>query len=451
MRVRTVTYFVQLDVEDFESGCELLAEKLTAAKAILDLSEAKLVGLGYEVQTKRVTFNSFENWLDVEAGLNIEEADSGNALVLHNLDMNLQRIGLDFCSIGEARSDAGIKMAPHILHFSKRFNCSVCIDSNNNSSKDVPIGERKVCPDQRKCMLAAEAMKEVHRLDGDMGNFRFTVSFDCDGRTPFFPASFFNPKAAADAVRRSNAATKYRDNNGGNGNDDGAGAAGGQASNDSESYAFVYSEAGPPTTSTSTSSSSSNDSSKGRDLQAFRGLSVGLENGDLLFLSCFGADSCDEARDNLRATIEQVAAPINSAMLELCASHTSSSSSSAAADGDGAGGNKRNRNSSNRLGLEWFGLDCSLNPGLSPVDSVASGLESILFLDTLSGGAASGGSDRRKNRRQNDEGKDIAEGVKAMMAPSKTRDALGGFDVKFGQWGTYTCYTIVLPSFFSCS
>ncbi len=406
MRVRTVTYFVQLSSEDFDGDAHGVAAKLSGAKEALDLSEARLIGLGYEVQTKRVTFNSFERWLDTESGLALdarENISDGNSLFLHQLDMQLQRVDLTFCSLGEARSEAAIAMVPAIIHFSARFNCSVCIDSIEKS-EGVPIGSRSVSPDQRTCLLAAEAMKEIHRIEGDMGNFRFTVNFDCDGRTPFFPASFFDVTGAAADVKRSNTAYAKR--------------RGLLQSAAEDGYAFNYSEVGSLIEEKDIPRERKYGAEKigdegGNDLSSFRGMSVGLENGDLLFVSCFGADTCEEARENLKSTLDQVLAPIDSAMMEVCQTINAKE-------------NEGNGESKPSLGLEWFGIDASINPGLSPVDSIAAGIESILFLD------ASGSDGRQGESRARTKASDVA----AMMAPSKTRDAEGGFDVRFGQFGT---------------
>lgn len=412
MRVRTITYFVALCPEDFVEDGTGLAAKLSGAKEALDLGEEKLIGLGYEVQTKRVTFNSFENWLDMESGLDVdarENVSDGNSLILHHLDIQLQRVDLNFCSLGEARSEIAMKMVPSIIHFSKRFNCSACIDSVGGK-EGLPVGSRSVCPDEQTCLVAAKATKEIHRLEGDMGNFRFTVSFDCDGRTPFFPASFFDVARAAKAVKRSNIAYAKR--------------MGLQPNKAEDGYAFNYSEGNrrDKTKSGKTTTVRIRDED-GNDLSSFRGMSVGLENGDLLFVSCFGADTCNEARDNLKSTLEQVMAPINKAMMEVCDA-INERDKEADADTDTTVAS---------LKLEWFGIDASINPGLSPVDSVAAGIESILFLDTSGGGGSNGVSG----------GGERPDEVTAMMAPSKTRDAEGGFDVCFGQFGTLAAVSAI--------
>ena len=98
---------------------------------------------------------------------------------------------------------------------------------------------------------------------------------------------------------------------------------------------------------------------------------MGLESGDLLFLSCFGAESCEEARENLYSTLTQVLQPINTCMLEVCDAINRTTGAEEIMDSA----------HSADLQLEWFGVDASINPGLSPVDSVAAGLEALLFLD----------------------------------------------------------------------
>jgi uncharacterized protein (UPF0210 family) len=427
MKIRTVTYFVALESSDFDGQDTSLctaSSKLSDAVKALDLAEEKLCELGYELQTKRVTFNSFEHWLNVEGeGLDVKDVDqtSGNGLVLQRLDALLQEHGINFCSLGEARSDAGIRMTPALLHFSKLFNTSVCIDSGTTGNSTV--WERRVCPNQQTCLLAAEAAREIHRLEGDSGNFRFTVSFDCDGRTPFFPASFFCPESAAAEARKCKESAR-----GGKTMDGG--------SADAEAYAFNYAARPPNGNGAVVVSPSSLSASRARDLRAFRGLAVGLESGDLLFLSCFGADSCEEARDNLYSTLVQTLGPINKCMLEVCSALNSH---------PGGGGEEVTQAAdSEALQLEWLGVDASINPGLSPVDSVAAGLEAILFLDTGGVGPPHGRGEGGGGKDNHGETPDTAaREVASMMAPSKTRDAAGGFDVKFGQFGTLAAVSAV--------
>ena len=79
MKIRTITYFCSLDVEDFldESDGRLM-QKLDAAKRALSHVESALVSSIYEVQTKRITFNSWTEWLP---GI-VSQAETGEGGVL---------------------------------------------------------------------------------------------------------------------------------------------------------------------------------------------------------------------------------------------------------------------------------------------------------------------------------------------------------------------------------
>lgn len=93
-------------------------------------------------------------------------------------------------------------------------------------------------------------------------------------------------------------------------------------------------------------------------------VSIGLENGDLLYIAFFGATTFDEARDNLKTTLIQVLKPIQD-MARECERELAACSGKMAAVG---GGN-----------VEYMGIDASLNPGLSIPDSVGAGLEAGLL------------------------------------------------------------------------
>lgn len=47
-------------------------------------------------------------------------------------------------------------------------------------------------------------------------------------------------------------------------------------------------------------------------------ISIGLENGDLLFLGFFGAESCEEAFHTLQVVLKQALQPIHDILSEKC-------------------------------------------------------------------------------------------------------------------------------------
>ena len=65
MRVRTITIGVELTAKDLieVDGIYPIDEKLKKAKAALTSINSSLVAADYVVQTQRVSFNSFEEWL----------------------------------------------------------------------------------------------------------------------------------------------------------------------------------------------------------------------------------------------------------------------------------------------------------------------------------------------------------------------------------------------------
>lgn len=77
------------------------------------------------------------------------------------------------------------------------------------------------------------------------------------------------------------------------------------------------------------------------------GFSIGLENGDLLFLALFGVTDFATAQRNLRAVFTQTYAPISQDMEQLAG----------------------------QLGAEFFGIDASVVPSLEVAESVAKGFE----------------------------------------------------------------------------
>jgi uncharacterized protein (UPF0210 family) len=76
-------------------------------------------------------------------------------------------------------------------------------------------------------------------------------------------------------------------------------------------------------------------------------ITIGLENGDLIFISFFGSTSHNEAKDNLKTTIKQAILPLQQYFLKIV----------------------------NDYDLTFGGIDISINPGLLLPDSIGQGIE----------------------------------------------------------------------------
>jgi len=212
MRIRTVTYFATLEAADFDegsasgSGVALAAKLDTVARGLAHVA-GRLGAAGYEVQTLRVTFNSWTAWLPAAlAALPGQPIDPADPLVLEplaQLQEQLARTGLSFCSLGQCSAVEHIRLVPHLLALSSRFNCSVRLasapspapanasasasasasacrvtaiapGSTQGAAREVEAEARPALAAEREaCVAAAEACLLVQRLCGDDGNFRF--------------------------------------------------------------------------------------------------------------------------------------------------------------------------------------------------------------------------------------------------------------------------------------
>lgn len=249
MKIRTVAIGLVIDPIDFDDDCCGINRKLSEAKLSLDaVSLALTERTGHEVQTMRVYTNSFEEWLlpllSPPFAYTFEKA-------VGLIDSALTTAGIQMCSIGHCETYEAISLVPKILAASSLLSCSVLFSKCDSMD---------ICPNYEKCVAAASACLELARTCGDLGNFRFCSSFNCQEGTPFFPAAFRTRKGDT-------------------------------------------SDAAPM-------------------------LTLGLENGDLLFLAFHGTDvletaetSCNphaKGRDNLHDLMRQICMPIQKTAMEVC-------------------------------------------------------------------------------------------------------------------------------------
>eukprot|EP00605_Chrysophyceae_sp_TOSAG23-4_P001936 GSChrysophyteH1.ASY1.ANO1.2142.1 assembled CDS len=197
MRIRTITYFMLLEAKDFTCETEVpLSLKIDAATRALSNVEAALAAAGYEVQTKRITFNSWTEWMPDAPAPGSNGDNTEWTAALSRLDSQLRRASIDFCSLGECHELPHIAAVPSILAFSKRFNCHVRLASDALPSG--PWNGQAVGAPVEVCVAAAAACLDVYRLCGEDGNFRFAVGFDTRNDCPFFPASSWDGRKSPD-------------------------------------------------------------------------------------------------------------------------------------------------------------------------------------------------------------------------------------------------------------
>mmetsp|Transcript_2461 Transcript_2461/g.5738 ORF Transcript_2461/g.5738 Transcript_2461/m.5738 type:complete len:208 (-) Transcript_2461:271-894(-) len=181
MKIRTVALGLNLCAADLLE--DQLRTKLLQAKAHLDAVSDALTA-AHEIQTQRVVFNSWEEWL-----LPLLRAPHNLQLeaVLAKLHACLEEVSIHFCSIGCCHSPEAIALIPAILATSTRISTSVHFPK-----------EALIAPSPELCLAAARACLGVAKTSGDLGNFRFCVSFNCPPGIPFFPAAYHSSSGGTD-------------------------------------------------------------------------------------------------------------------------------------------------------------------------------------------------------------------------------------------------------------
>lgn len=176
MKVRAATIGLDLSLDDF-TDVEVLAKKIFAVRTYLDIIEQHLIQEDYEVQTTRLSLNSFELWLPRQA-----DGAFDLTLVLEYIDSLVKCLDsakISFCTIGCATTKAGIDLLGEILPLSSSLSSSALILNDGHT----PVEE------------LAEAAARIVRLlsestpDGT-ANFRFCAAFNCPPNIPFFPVAY---------------------------------------------------------------------------------------------------------------------------------------------------------------------------------------------------------------------------------------------------------------------
>ncbi len=345
MKIRTVCCFVDLSFDDFTAAdlaiypsqanegvssidrpnaddendtylCTV-QNKLKQSTNILDGVQSRLEAHGYEVQTVRVTFTPIENWLVRDAAeandaiaefTELTAADNNDnkeciaqvlqtctSVVLKRLGLlvkELDRYDINFVSLGGCSGDNTwcIPLVPVLLQLSPRLSCSVRMNSSTSNAgttnnSGINIINPTVTANPKACLLAAAACTSIAHTCGNMGNFRFCATFDCEGslhgNSPFFPISSFSKgcNVYTSGTHRANSTMSTVVRNGRTGT----------------------------------------NGARGADADVCRyGVSIGFENGDLLFIATHAATSLEDARDNLTSTLRQAYLPVQRIVRNAC-------------------------------------------------------------------------------------------------------------------------------------
>ena len=169
-RVRTITAFLHLTPDDFESSSSLEL-KIQQCSNFLSSFQTKLTTAGYEVQTVRIATNPFGQYLVHQDSFETR---------LERLDALLSKHDIHFCSLGPATSLDELEHCPTIVAKSPRLSCSATIQAN-----DVEMARATA-----DCIIQISKLNAAPHVDGGLGNFRFCAASCCQtANIPFFPAA----------------------------------------------------------------------------------------------------------------------------------------------------------------------------------------------------------------------------------------------------------------------
>lgn len=153
LKVRTVTLGLSLlpnqpDAWDLE---------LARAAAFVSSARRRLEDAGYEVQTTRISSQSFESWVDVSDATAALEA-------FRRLDATLLRLGVGLFNAGPATSPEGLALVPQIVALGPRISASGAMPG--------PL-------DRAAASRLADAILTISQTTaGGEGNFQFCASFN---------------------------------------------------------------------------------------------------------------------------------------------------------------------------------------------------------------------------------------------------------------------------------
>lgn len=176
MKIRALTLFLTITssiIDDEKKTIKIIEE----GKKILNQLKKDYEAVGYEVQTIRITLNSFEEYLLLpEGGIDMKRLERLVNALIHN--------EIDFCSIGDVVSEENILLIPTVLSFSTRLYCNV------NIQRDQVDNIYSIPNCYSRCCKAAKVVFDILQCNGELGNFNYCIGFNCQPCTPFYPISY---------------------------------------------------------------------------------------------------------------------------------------------------------------------------------------------------------------------------------------------------------------------
>jgi len=189
MKLRALTIGIKVESLDELEGAFLRAGVL--GDQLRKDIEADPEG-GMEVQTVRIATNPFEEWIGC---LDDDEPEAnGGACTLAQKAARIAQVceatGLEFCSLGPARTVKGIKAILILLKASTRISASAALRCwEEGDGPEVELLE------EAKRDAVVEVMVALAEEGEGLGNFRFAAGVGIEPNTPFFPVAFHDASA----------------------------------------------------------------------------------------------------------------------------------------------------------------------------------------------------------------------------------------------------------------
>lgn len=171
MKIRTITTGVTLQTLNDEAEIKQAAEFNQKAKGAFEKA-------GYEVQTTRISTNSWEEYLGGLSNSEIVKA-------VQKLEKLCLSLGVSFFNLGYAKTPDKIKLIPEFNKVTSIVSCS------------AKIGDKESGVIYENAKVAAQIIKQIAKEAKDgYGNFRFCASANCKAGIPFYPTGFHEGELA---------------------------------------------------------------------------------------------------------------------------------------------------------------------------------------------------------------------------------------------------------------
>ncbi len=164
MKIRTITTGISLKSHE-EDRIRKAADFNQVAKNVFEKSS-------YEVQTTRISTNSWEEYLG-----SLPDAEIVSAI--QKIEHVCEELDVSFFNVGFADTPERIKLVPEFNKVTSRISCS------------AKIGDKDSGINFENAKVAAQVIKRIaEETENGYGNFRFCASANCKAGIPFFPTGF---------------------------------------------------------------------------------------------------------------------------------------------------------------------------------------------------------------------------------------------------------------------